>query len=80
MATALQLYEETGAGYERTLGADHPMTLACQADLARAYYATGRLGDAMNLLTNIIARGERSLPQGDPLTQKMRETLANIIG
>ena len=34
----------------------------------------------MNLLTNIIARGERSLPQGDPLTQKMRETLANITG
>ena len=80
MATALQLYEETGTGYERTLGADHPTTLACQADLARAYYATGRLGDAMNLLTNIIARGERSLPQGDPLTQKMRETLANITG
>ena len=80
MATALQQYEETGTGYERTLGADHPTTLACQADLARAYYATGRLGDAMNLLTNIIARGERSLPQGDPLTQKMRETLANITG
>ncbi len=80
MATALQLYEETGTGCERTLGADHPTTLACQAELARAYYATGRLGDAMNLLTNIIARGERALPQGDPLTQQMRETLANITG
>ena len=59
---------------------DHPATLACQADLARGYYATGRLGDAMALLTDIIARGERALPAGDPLTQKMRETLANITG
>jgi hypothetical protein len=34
----------------------------------------------MALLTDIIARGERALPAGDPLTQKMRETLANITG
>jgi tetratricopeptide (TPR) repeat protein len=80
MAPALQLYEETCAGYERAIGADHPTTLACQADLARGYYATGRLGDAMALLTDIIARGERTLPPGDPLTQKMRETLTSITG
>jgi hypothetical protein len=80
MAAALQLYEETCTGYERTIGADHPTTLACRADLARAYYATGRLGDAMALLNDIIARGERALPPGDPLTQKMRETLASITG
>ena len=80
MGSTLQLYEETCAGYERTLGADHPKTLACQADLARGYYATGRLGDAMNLLTDIIARAELALPPGDPLTQKMRESLANITG
>ncbi len=80
MAPALQLYEETCAGYERTIGADHPTTLACQAELARGYYATGRLGDAMTLLTDIVARGERALPPGDPLTQKMRETLVNITG
>ena len=80
MGSALQLYEETCAGYARTLGADHPATLACQADLARGYYATGRLGDAMALLTDIIARSEQALPAGDPLTQKMRDTLANITG
>ncbi len=78
MGSALQFYEETCAGYARTIGADHPTTLACQADLARGYYATGRLGDAMALLNDIIARGERALPPGDPLTQKMREALANI--
>jgi tetratricopeptide (TPR) repeat protein len=80
MGSALQLYEEACAGYQRTIGADHPTTLACQADLARGYYATGRLGDAIGLLNDIIARGERALPPGDPLTQKMRETLTNITG
>ena len=80
MGPALQLYEETCAGYERTIGADHPTTLACQAELARGYYATGRLGDAMALLTSIVARAERALPPGDPLTQKMRETLSSITG
>lgn len=80
MGPALQLYEETSAGYARTIGADHPTTLACQADLARGYYATGRLGDALTLLTDIVARGERALPPGDPLTQKMRQTLASITG
>ena len=64
MGAALQLYEETCAGYERTIGADHPSTLACQAELARGYYATGRLGDAMTLLSDIIARGEQALPRG----------------
>jgi hypothetical protein len=34
----------------------------------------------MTLLTSIIARGEQALPPGDPLTQKMRESLANITG
>ena len=77
---ALQLYEETCAGYERTIGANHPATLACRADLARGYYATGRLGDAIALLNDIVARGEQSLPPGDPLTQRMRETLTNITG
>ena len=80
MGPALQLYEETCAGYERTVGADHPKTLASQAELARGYYATGRLGDAMALLTDIVARGEKALPPGDPLTQQMRESLANITG
>ena len=80
MGSALQLYEETCAGYERTIGADHPTTLACRADLARGYYATGRLGDATTLLTDGVARAERTLPPGDPLTQRMREDLTNIIG
>ena len=43
MASALQLYEETGAAYSRVLGADHPDTLAHRANLANAYYRVGRL-------------------------------------
>ena len=36
MSSALQLFEETCAGYERTIGANHASTLACQAELDRA--------------------------------------------
>jgi tetratricopeptide (TPR) repeat protein len=80
MGTGLQLYEQTCAGYERTIGTNHASTLACQAELARGYYATGRLGDAITLLNMIIARGEQTLPPGDPLIRRMRETLINITG
>ena len=80
MGSALQLYEETCLAYERTIGADHPTTLACQAELAHGYYATGRLGDALALLSSIVNRAERALPPGDPLTQRMRETLTSITG
>ena len=80
MASALQLYEETCAGYERVLGADHRDTLARYANLAHAYYAVGRLGDATTLLRDTVARCERVLPPGDPLTQTVRESLTNITG
>ena len=59
---------------------NHATTLACQAELARGYYATGRLGDATTLLSDVLARAEQALPPGDPLTQRMRETLTNITG
>jgi hypothetical protein len=80
MGAALQLYEETCAGYERTIGPKHRTTLACQTELARGYYATGRLGDAITLLNDIIGRGEQSLAPGDPLMRRMREALTNITG
>jgi tetratricopeptide (TPR) repeat protein len=80
IGSALQLYEETCAAYERTIGAYHPTTLACQADLAHGYYAAGRLGDATTLLTDGLSRAERALPPGDPLTQRMRQSLTNLTG
>jgi tetratricopeptide (TPR) repeat protein len=80
MASALQLYEQTRAGYARVLGADHPGALARSADLAHAYYTAGRLTDATTLLRDTVARCERVLPPGDPLTQTVRDSLANIAG
>lgn len=40
----------------------------------------GRLTDATTLLRDTIARCERVLPPGDPLTQAVRESLTNITG
>jgi tetratricopeptide (TPR) repeat protein len=80
MASALQLYEEARTGYARVLGADHLETLTGGASLANAYYAAGRLTDATTLLRDTLARCERTLPPGDPLTQAVRESLTNIVG
>jgi tetratricopeptide (TPR) repeat protein len=80
IASALQLYEQACSGYERALGADHPDTLACRANLAHAYYTTGRLTDATALLRDTAARCERVLPRGDQLTRSVQESLANIAG
>jgi len=80
MASAVRLYQEACAGYERVLGAAHPQTLACQVSLAHAYYAVGRLGDATTLLRETLERCGQALPPGDPLTQTVRQDLANIAG
>jgi hypothetical protein len=80
MASAVQYYEQTRTGYERALGADHPDTLARCASLAHAYYAVGRVTDAMLLLRDTLARCERVLPPGDPLTDSVQQSLTNITG
>ena len=78
MGAALQQYQETCAGYERVLGAEHPDTLARHADLAHAYHAAGQAGDAVALLHDTITRSEQALSPGDPLTQTLRQALAAI--
>ena len=80
MGAALQHHQEACAGYERVFGADHPDTLACRADLARAYAAAGQLGEAVTLLRDTIARSEQALSPGDPLTRALRQALAEITG
>jgi hypothetical protein len=80
MASALQYYEQTNEGYQRALGPDHPDTLARCANLAHAYYAVGRVTDAKELLRDTLARCERVLPPGDPLTESTRQSLTNIAG
>jgi len=78
MPSALQLSEQVCAGSSKVLGADHPETLARCANLAHLYYAVGRVGDATALLHDTATRCERALPYGDPLTQAVHQSLANI--
>lgn len=49
-------------------------------NLAHAYYAVGRVTDAVTMLRQTLALSERALPAGDPLTQAVRQSLANISG
>jgi hypothetical protein len=78
MPLAVQLSEQTCAESERVLGADQVETLARRANLAHLYYAVGRVGDAKTMLRDTAARCERVLPFGDPLTQDVQQSLANI--
>ena len=78
MPLAVQLSEQTCAESEQILGADHVQTLTRRANLAHLYYAVGRVGDARTLLRETAARCERVLPFGDPLTQDVQQSLANI--
>ncbi len=80
MAAAMQLAERCCADSERVLGPDHADTLARLTRLAHLYYAVGRVGDAVALLHETVARCERTLPPGDPLTQVVHQSLANLGG
>jgi tetratricopeptide (TPR) repeat protein len=80
MASAMQFNEQASEGYGRVLGADHPDTLATRLNLAHTYYAVGRLTDGEAVLRDTADRCQRALPPGDPLTQTVQESLANIAG
>jgi tetratricopeptide (TPR) repeat protein len=80
MPAAMQLSEQCCADSGRVLGPDHVDTLARRANLAHLYYAVGRVGDSVALLRDTAARCERVLPYGDPLTQAVQQSLANVAG
>jgi hypothetical protein len=80
MPAAMQYAERCCADSERVLGRDHADTLARLVNLAHLYYAVGRVGDAVALLRDTAMRCERTLPPGNPLTQTVHHTLANIGG
>jgi tetratricopeptide (TPR) repeat protein len=78
MPAAMQLLEQCCADSERVLGPEHVDTLTRLANLAHLLYAVGRLGDAVALLHEVQARCEAVLPYGDPLTQAVQQSLANL--
>ena len=78
MPAAMQLAQRCCADSEQVLGPDHADTLARLANLAHLYYAVGRVGDAVALLRDTAARCERTLPPGDPLSQAVHQSLANL--
>jgi tetratricopeptide (TPR) repeat protein len=78
MPAAMRFAERCCADSERVLGPDHADTLARLTRLAHLYYAVGRVGDAVALLHETAARCERTLPPGDPLTQAVHQSMANI--
>jgi hypothetical protein len=57
------------------LGAYHPDTLAARANLAHAYYAVGRVPEAVSMLRTTYADCERVLAPGDPLVAAVRDSL-----
>jgi len=78
MPSAMQLSEQCAADSERVLGPDHADTLLRLASLAHLYYSVGRIGDAVTVLRETAMRCERVLPAGDPLTQSVHQSLANL--
>jgi tetratricopeptide (TPR) repeat protein len=80
MPGALQAAELAYADSVRVLGADQRDTLMRQLALVHVYYAVGRVGDAANLLHDVSARCERVLPEADPLTVAVQQSLTNLEG
>jgi hypothetical protein len=56
----------------------HPVTLACRADLARAYHAAAQAGSAVALLRDTITGREQALSADDPLIRALRQMLAGF--
>ena len=61
---------------QRVLGGDHSDTLTSQNNLARAYRAAGRLGEAIPLFEATLADRERVLSRDHPDTLESRNNLA----
>jgi len=71
------LHEQTLAARERVLGPDHPDTLQSRNNLANAYWAAGRLDEAISLHEQTLAARERVLGPDHPDTLQSRNNLAN---
>ena len=59
----------------RVLGVGHPDTIASRNNLASAYYAAGRLGEAIPLFEKVLADSARVLGPDHPDTLTSRRNL-----
>ena len=76
-ALAVELGEPLLEDRERVLGESHPDTLASLSDLASAYLAAGRVGQAVPLYERALADRERVLGESHPDTLASRNNLAS---
>ncbi|KDN23233.1 FxSxx-COOH system tetratricopeptide repeat protein [Amycolatopsis rifamycinica] len=76
LTRALPLFEQTLAGRERVLGAEHPDTLTSRNNLAGAYMSAGRLDEAIALHEQNLADYERVSEAEHPDTLTSRNNLA----
>ena len=76
---AQTLYRRALGIRERTLGADHPDTLASVANLASLLYAQGQLEEAAPLFRRVLEAYERTLGAEHPETLAVRQYLARLL-
>ncbi|HEY1320811.1 MAG TPA: tetratricopeptide repeat protein, partial [Streptosporangiaceae bacterium] len=69
--------EPLAADLYRLLGPDDPDTIRTRTDLARAYHQTGRIGDAIPLVEQVLAARERLFGADHPGTLTSRNNLAS---
>lgn len=66
------------AELEKSLGKQHPSTVAKLNNMANIYYMQGRWGEALGLYEQVLAGSEKTLGSEDPLTLKTLGNAAHI--
>ena len=74
------MYERVLASDERTLGADHPDTLATVGNLAEVLRQQGKLDEAKAMYERALAGQERALGADHPDTLSTVNNLAFLLG
>lgn len=76
----ISLREENTSATERLLGPRHPLTLLSRHDQACAYsHDRGRLGEAVKLCRDALLQCERSLPEDDATTARVRRSFQQLV-
>ncbi|KAF8473485.1 hypothetical protein BDZ91DRAFT_714700 [Kalaharituber pfeilii] len=75
---ALELYQRTLAGREKSLGVDHPSTLDTVHGMAIVYEEQGKYSQALELYQRALAGYEKSLGVDHPSTLQTVNNMANV--